>query len=215
MFFFNPGLFIEFTCFFIAFFTLFRDRQVFWKITIVYLLFTCIIELITFILLKVYHQRTFWLYNLYIPVEATFITYVFHTFLRRLTRINHLFWLGYGIIITVYIIELFKRNFGYTSTAVSVMSVIFVLYAFYFYALLLKNDEYVVLKYYPPFWMIAGILLFYFGGTAFNLIYDLVLVKMEVRNPLLSYINPTLSFLLYGFWSYSFICRARQRKLYR
>lgn len=209
-----PITFIELFCLFVAIFTLGKDNEVFWRVTVVYLFLMCGVEVTNFVNLIFLHKGTAWLYNLYIPIEFSYISYVFYTFIGKTPLSKALLWAGYLMIWASYTIEMIKKDFGYATVTISVMSVLFVLYSLYFYAFLLKNEGYLELKYYAPFWMVAGILLFYFGGTVFNLVYDLVLIKMKVRNPFITYIPIILNFLLYSFWSYSFICRARQRKLY-
>ncbi|WP_157740972.1 hypothetical protein [Mucilaginibacter xinganensis] len=84
------------------------------------------------------------------------------------------------------------------------MSVIFSLYSFYYFYLLLKDYKPVSLKTSASFWWVAGVFCYYFGSTAVNLLRD------KLQSPyfdFLPYMLLVSIWIIYGCWSYSFICR--------
>jgi hypothetical protein len=63
----------------------------------------------------------------------------------------------------------------------------------------------------PPFWIVTGLFFFNFGSIACNLFFDYLMVKIPKEYIPINYIIFTvLNFILYGCWSYAFICRYRQ-----
>ena len=110
----------------------------------------------------------------------------------------------YTSIYELFVDGAFKKH----NITTSVMSVLFVLYSLYYFYCLLKDESHINLKYYPPFWWTAGVLFFYFGSTACNVFYSkLSVITVTPKHYLTYYIYNGLNIILYGCWSYSFICR--------
>ncbi|NNU33558.1 hypothetical protein HK413_04305 [Mucilaginibacter sp. S1162] len=110
----------------------------------------------------------------------------------------------------IYIYDLFTFPagiFNYNADTFSVMSVLFIFYSLYYYYLLISAEEYADITTLADFWWVTGTLFFFFGSTACNLFYNM-LTKVSPGNTVyLTYIGDVLIIILYGCWSYSFICK--------
>ncbi|QIL39796.1 hypothetical protein G7074_11265 [Pedobacter sp. HDW13] len=192
---------------------LYRDKTRFWKITNLYLFLVVLTQIIARYSAKIYHTNIA-VFNVYIIIEISYITYAFYVFLSQYIKIkNWLIGIYIGTMITYAVfVYLYDLNV-YNTFTISLASVIFVIYGLMYFYLLLKDENYIDLRNHPAFWWVGGTLIFYFGSTLANFFDDLVqhvyLGKLNAR----IIIYTTLNFFLYAFWAYSFVCRARQRKL--
>lgn len=156
------------------------------------------------------------LYNFFLITEAGFTMAMYGYLLSKYTKNNKLIWTSAVILSVLYICETsihIHGIFDFNDITTTVMSVIFIGFGLYYYYLLIKNEEYLELKNYPPFWWVAGTLLFYYGSTAIELFFTIISTQ---NARLFAYRHITyicLNIIQYGFWSYSFICRYYQRKL--
>ncbi|WP_421945231.1 hypothetical protein [Pedobacter sp.] len=206
---------IESICGLFAIVFLIKDKNLFWRITIVYMLIVPSTEIFAKHIGRIYHNNLI-VYNIYALVELAYITYAFYIFLKDFVDIKKFLIPATAVILTVYIGFTLTHNplAEYNSVTVSVMSVAFVIYGLLYFYFLLKDENFIDLKFHPAFWWVGGTLIFYFGSTLANFFDEIIQTRIRGNlNPRLL-IYTTLNFFLYGFWSYSFICRARQRKSY-
>ena len=200
-------IFFELICFTIAFITLIKDANFIWRSMIVFLLITCITEITGRWLRIVYHNNQ-WLYNIFMVFEAGFTSLMFSSILSRYINSRPLILSGLALLLLLYAHDVFEHGFFiYNDLTATVMSVVFVIYSFYYYFLLINDEQYVDLKCSAPFWWVAGTLFFHFGSTAVNLFFtSLPHVKIAGHN-ITYFIFTALSIILYSCWSYSFICK--------
>jgi hypothetical protein len=198
---------IEIACFIIAFICLTKDKSVAWRSMVLFLLITSITE-IGGKILKSEHRHNQWIYNIYLVFEASFTNIMFGSLLGKYINSKPLILSGLAVFVLLYIHDIYNHGFFiFNDLTETVMSVIFVIYSFYYYYLLIKDEQYIDIKHSAPFWWVAGALFFYFGSTAGNLFYT-VLNDVKIAGHNVTYfIFMALSILLYGCWSYSFICR--------
>lgn len=209
------NILVEIICFFIALYFLQSDKKAFWKIFIPFLLLTFSTELYGRYLGIFLHQPNGWLYNIYLIIEIAFIHLILLKSIEPFFRKTKLFvGISFALICIVYIFEsVYLRTAGFYNTTYKLFSFNTVVLCLVFYYGFVRQDRYVELKLYPPFWLIAGVLFFYFGGTVINFIYNVLTIEITPNKTIRSYTNHVLILLLYSFWSYSFICRHRTRKL--
>ncbi|WP_259069985.1 hypothetical protein HDF24_24885 [Mucilaginibacter sp. X4EP1] len=206
---------VEIICFIVAFFCLIKDKSPAWKSMILFLLITCVTELIGIYIKKLYladtvHVRpNVWIYNVLIIFQAGFTSFMFSHLLNKYINSKPIILGGLAVLFILYVVEVYvhgvfeKHNITTTS-----MSVWFVLLSLFYFYQLHKDAGYIDLKFSPAFWWVSGILFFYFGRTACNLFYyKLSLVVVTPKHYLTYYIYNTLNILLYACWSYAFICR--------
>lgn len=207
---------IEYLCLLFAIFFLINDKVRFWRIALIYILIVCVTETTAGIISKVYRQHNAWLFNIFMLLEAAFVSYGLYYFLKDYIK-NILYWIlsVFCIILIVNAFCIYEHGiYVYNSLTVSVMSVFFVIFSLLYFYVLLKDESFIDLKFHPAFWWVGGVLIFYFGGTLANFFDDIILAKSFGVLYVRYIIYTTLNVFLYGFWTYSFICRTRQRKLH-
>jgi len=198
----------EIICLLTALICLWGDSNLVWRSMILFLLITCVTEIMGKMMKLNHINNNQWLYNIFLVFEAGFTSFMFYNLLKKHINSKPLVIGGLALIISVYVYEIILHGFfvfnDYTTT---VMSVIFVFYSFFYFFLLIENEQYINLVYDASFWWVAGALFFYFGSTASNLFYPFLKnLKLGGRN-ITYYIFSTLSVILYGCWIYSFICK--------
>lgn len=211
--FFTVNTVTELICLLISVICLYKDKNVYWRSFMLYLLMVCIVETVG-ISLRLEHKPNYALYTWFLVIECTMIScFFYHLYKKYHHKPSQLYsWLG--LFILVFLLELFTNhfsNFAYKTAAF--MSVVFVIASLYYYVLILKDEHFRKLETYPPFWIVNGVLFFYFGSTACNVFFD-YLLQEKARSLSLSTRYVTfniLNVLLYSCWSYAFICRYRQR----
>ena len=215
--FFQPIIIAEIISLIVALFLLLKDKIAFWKINIIYLIIALSAETGGGYLA---HQlkHNLWIYNTFLLFEITFISYGMYYCLKKHINPRPIVFTGLGFCYLTFIIFTLRNGIHYyndifNDQAVNVMSVIFVLYCLYYYYKLLNDEETLDLKYHPEFWWVNGVLFYYFGSTATNLTYDLFKIKVFDHIPLRLFIYYITNVILYSNWIYSYICRAKQRKL--
>ncbi len=207
---FNLNIIVEIICFGVSFLCLIKDQSRVWRSMILYLFITCTTEILgTYVSGQKQSISNHWVYNIFLICEIGFTLLMYARLLNDYINSKPIILVGLALLCIVYLFELSNHGFyTYNYYTYTVTSVLFVLYGLYYYYLLLKDDNYVKLKYYPEFWWVTGTLFFYFADTACNLFYNnLKSVMLWNGHHLTYYIFRVLNIILYSCWSYSFICR--------
>jgi uncharacterized membrane protein YfcA len=208
---------IELLCLLIAVISLRKNGHLLWRSIIIFLLITCVAEIMGIYVKRLYlsnmghfHPNA-WVYNILIFFQIGFFSLMFFELLKKYSNAKPIILSCLVALMAFHIYNIFERSiYVYDERTKTVMSILFVLYSFYFYYCLLKDDNHEELRKLPDFWLATGVLFFYFGTTAFNLFYDnlsQILSRSKDSLSYLKYITNTLNIILYGCWSYSFICR--------
>ncbi|WP_316795836.1 hypothetical protein [Pedobacter agri] len=209
----SPIVIAELICLIGAFIFLRNDKTVFWKLNIAYLLLALLTEAAgSYMSAK--RENNLWLYNAFVFFEIGFIFIGIYHSLKDYLNPKPILFVGLGIVYAIYFGFILKDSIMvFNSVAVTVMSVVFSLYCLYYYYLLLNDDKFIEIKDHPQFWWITGVLFYYFGGTVCNLLSDVFDVRFGKGFTLRYVITITLNLILYSVWTYSYTCRAKQRKL--
>lgn len=208
------NLVFEFICLCMSLFFLRKNRDTFSKITIGYLTLVLITEISGFVWMNIHHKNNSWIYNIYSVFEAGYICCGFYHLLVKNNR-NSLWIIAstYVIFIISYITETFHHGFyKYHIITTSIISVCFVLLSSVYFFRLIRNEKAFNLQYYSSFWWVAAIFVYYFGGTMYNL-FVFYAIQNNQGLTILVHTMLVLNFLLYGIWSYAYICSYRHRKL--
>ena len=204
----------EFICFVVALICLYRDKDPVWRCLILFLLATCLVEIGGIYVRKVLHKPNFMLYNIFLVVECLVESYFFYHLYKAYNNHIKLFGSWLIIFLLLFFTELLKNHFGgYVFITSTIVSVVLVLASVYYYYLMLQEDEFRELYMYAPFWWVSGTLCFYFASTAANIFFT-YLVKEQappMSHSIRYIVFNILNVVLYLNWSYSFICRYRQR----
>lgn len=204
----TPSTTSELVCLICAIICLAKDASPAWRSMILYLAITCLTEF-SGRYMGIHSYNNHWLYNIFLLFDTSFIMLMFIHLYRRFTKNRLVFILGLGLFVVSYIYELIYHGFNvYYNFTITVVSVMYIIYGLYFYYLIITDDQYINLFYFPGFWWVAGLLLFNFGSITCN-IFNTYLDSVKVfNNQQLSYlVFKVLNVILYSCWSYSFICR--------
>ncbi|SFW88661.1 hypothetical protein [Chitinophaga sancti] len=206
----------EMICLLVAAFCLAKDKTPIWRYFIVYLLLTCATELTGVYIREMTSLSNAPFYNVYLLIECGFISCFFYQLYLQYTNKRSLLIIWLCIFLVMYVLEGLKFHFAkFVNLTASTESVVFVLASLYFYYLILRDDKYIVLNTYAPFWWVNGTLIFYFGSTATNIFNDYLVHEIKSITMSIRYVTYSiLNVLLYACWSYAFICRFLQRKYY-
>ncbi len=210
------NLLIEATCLVIAWIFLRKVRNPFARASIAYVALVLVIELIAAWYGHHYRRSNAWCYNLLIIFETLYVCYGLFIFLHPLSsRARHFLIVSLGSFAIVYVYELYASGFYRLNTwSVAMLSFCVIVQCLLYYHLLLKKAENISLKNHAPFWWVSAVLFFYFGSTVYNLFLAMPWMDlMGSSRVILIYIISSLNLVLYGLWSYSFICSSHQQKL--
>lgn len=201
-------------CFVVSLLCLYKDKEPAWRLFILFLLVTVVVEVCGIYVRTELHLPNFMIYNVFLLVECLVQSYFFY-YLYKTYRNTQKQFTGWLIIFAFfYFTELVKSHFGaYVSASSTTMSVGLILASVYFYYLLLKEEKSRQLVTYAPFWWVNGTICFYFAGIACNLFFSYL---VQDRTPGIGHsaryiVFSILNIILYLSWSYAFICRYRQR----
>lgn len=202
------NIIIELICFLFAVRYLLKDNS-FWRLMLVYMGLVVITE-VTGKYLAGLHQSNQWLYNIFLLIEAGFVGSMFYHLLKRKVWIVSglfLFLLSYALEVHHYG---FMKFLSYTNI---VSSILFICLSFYYYFMLINEENYHDLVRHDAFWWVTGAIFYYFGGTVCNFLFDYLsrIDSQTLQYPVRYIIFCVLNFVLYSCWSYSFVCRYRQK----
>lgn len=207
----------ELVCLLISLFCLFKERNPIWRSFIIYMFLVCAAENLG-ILFRELTRMNYGIYTVFLLFECGMISVFFHHLYYNYQKRTALILFSWLTVFTAcYTIELASHHFKtFPFRTAAFMSVVFVIASCYFYLIMIRDEKFRKLSNYPSFWIVNGILFFYFGGTVVNVFYDyLSHEKLTQLSRSVRYITfNILNILLYGCWSYAFICRYRQRNLY-
>ena len=196
----------ELICLAFAILCLWRTHELVWKSLIFYLFIICLAEF-TGVYLKRHYQSNQWIYNVLLVFQIGFTSIMFKHLFDKYSIGKPAVFLGWLLLLSLYIIDLLTHGFfKFNMLTYNTMSVVFILYSLFYFYLLLNDEAYIDLKYSAKFWWVTGVLFFYFGSTAVNLFRGKTAIMLSGHS-LSYYIYIVLNMILYGCWSYSFICK--------
>lgn len=211
----SPHIIIEATCLILALIYLRHESNAYWKLAIWFLFITICVEVTGFyVLRKILHVNNAWIYNFYSLIKIGYVGLMFYYFFSDYIRKPKYLLMGLAVPLISFVIEtVFHGILVYHSITNTIMSVVFVSYGWYYFYQLLKSPQYVDLNTHASFWWISGISFFCFGSVVCDLAFSYINIFIDGVHTLRYYIFIVLNILLYGFWSYSFLCRHRIMKL--
>lgn len=208
----TPNTIAELACLLLSLVFLFREKEPIWRMQILYLLTTVIVEITGIYIRLNLNISNIHLYSAFITVETVFISFFFYNLYKPYgtKKKSLIIWLI--IFSIVFLSDLILNQFkSFVSSTATVISIVFVFFSLYYFYLKLNNNTYERLTFSAPFWWVTGTLFFYFGSTTCNLFFDyLIQSKSLIRYSIFSILN----IILYTFWSYAFLCRYLQRRSY-
>ncbi|RYY59504.1 MAG: hypothetical protein EOO05_13055 [Chitinophagaceae bacterium] len=214
MFKFTLVIWIELICLVICTASLWSSRQ-WWRLFIWFMLLTVLTEVTGF--LYYFHinpgHSNEWVYNTYLPLEMAFKALVLARIMGHYGIKRYWFAGAYILLFAFWLYEGYSNGFvRYNAMSNLSGSILIVICCCLFYYRLLRAREYVDLPRYPPFWIISGLFIFYFGSTGLNaFVVQLQRIYASTGIPIRFIIMVVLNFILYACWSYAFLCIKRNR----
>jgi hypothetical protein len=203
-------------CFLFSIFCLKEKGQGWWRHFKWFLLLTTLVEGSGYCLYFIYGIKNHALFNFFLPIEYIFLSWVMWKLSNPYYNCKPWILCGLGIVLSIYLYESIGASFtGYSTSSTIAASIFFTGISGLYYYYFMKQDSHVTLTSFAPFWIVAGIFLFYFCSSAINFFFE-YFASLNSSNPfqlkLTRYkISIILNFILYACWAYAFICRRRQK----
>lgn len=209
----SPNICIELIATIFAYFYLRQDKSKPWRLFFPYLLLVTLAEFFARYISTFRNESNHWLYNIMLIFETAMMFFIFDRLFKKYLNNRLMIIFGLVILLFAYSYDFYQHGFlVYNGTTRDLLSLLLLLYALIYFYLFLTAKNYVVIRYYPPFWLVSGILLFYSTSTIINLSF----MKLEIyvyQYPLRYVIFALLNLIFYTLWSYSFYCQYRQKKM--
>lgn len=205
------NIIFELICLCFAVFTLPKVKAP-WTLFILYLLFVVGIESYGLYAAE-NHISSKMVYNIYVLTNFYFVQAILYKICNLNSTGKIPAWIFSVLFILFYGGELmYNGPEQFTLTSMILSNILITIQSLYYFYSLMTQDDFVQLKSHAPFWLVAGLLIHAFGSTASFLFYEyLVAINKELKIPVRQVIIPFLNFILYGSWSYAFVCKYQQR----
>lgn len=212
-FFSNPSQIAEFIAFLFSLLLLFNKKNGYWRWFALFLGFTVFIEAISsyyrYVLVKSNHP----FFNILMVVELLFYAFLFYKFSSN--KKTHLVLLvAVSLMLIAFLAEDFVKSIAlYHSVFRELLSLFVVIFCCVFYLQLFKNDEVLNPLLNPPFWIITGMFVYYFGSAVMFAFREQG-VQIRANQAFYNLIIGCLNCIFYGSWVIAFIqCRKQQTQI--
>lgn len=173
-----------------------------------FLAFILLVELYGKFVASVLKEPNAWIYNISIPIEYCFYSYIFfHSVKNRVFKNTITVTVSLFILFVVFT---FTRNLDLTkfnSVFLLVGSGMMVFFSCLFFWDLFNNPSEVKLVNFPQFWIFSGLLLFNLGEFSYNLFADILFNHVDKEAIFFRLINNYLNLVLYLCISIGLLCR--------
>jgi hypothetical protein len=204
---------IEFICFLFAVTYLSSPKVGYWRNIVWFMLLTLTIEIVATIISSVLKTSNHWLYNLYLPVDFIFKIYMFYKIYPKISYSRFIYYSTLALYISFYLAESTARGFlTYNNISDTFASFLLVVACNGYYYLLLIEERWINILKHAPFWFVTGVFIYNFCSIATNLFSTQLMDLYISKNLSLRYILfVVFNLILYGTWSYSFVCRSQEK----
>lgn len=204
-------LLAEWTCFIASLILLKNQWSPIALLTKIYLFLVVFVETICRYVI-IYNNQ--WVYNFSMVAEFIFGMWVIPK-LGDFKKARPITLACFVLFFVCYIADLIRhRGFDiYFDNSYTIGSAIMICLCVYYYYTIFFKEEYTTLSADPVFWFISGYLIYYTATTGFDTFFE-ELEKIPVGSdiPLGTVIMDVTNLILYGFWTFSFICLRNKRK---
>ncbi len=163
-----------------------------------FLLFIVVVEILGRYIRKELHAPNVWLYNISVPLEYLFYSFLFSTFYKKnfSVALVKLFLVVFPVWVLVNII--FVQGFyNFNTHFLKVGSFCMLLFCLLVFVELLMGEELVNPFTEPIFWIACGLFLFNAGEFTYNIFSDIKMENWTTGEKLFLQINNNLIFVLY------------------
>ena len=154
------------------------------------------------------HLANSWLYNIFIPVEYLFYTYLFYRYFedkvfKKIAK-TIMVLIPVAAVINIVFIQGF---YSFNTNTLLAGNCIMICFCLLFFTDLFKREEEMVLLTSPMFWITTGVLLFNLGELSYNLFFDYILKnRHDPKAMVFTAINGKLVYVLYTMISIGLLC---------
>lgn len=147
---------------------------------------------------KVHHLPNAWLYNISVPIEYLFYTFLFYTFYQKKNnrRAAKIFLIVFPlwVLTNIFLVQGF---YFFNTNFLKIGSFFMLLFCFLAFMEILMSEEMINPFRQPVFWIACGLFLFNAGEFTYNTFFDIMILKWQIKESLFLQINNNLIFVLY------------------
>jgi hypothetical protein len=184
-------------------------RYVLWLVVITLVL----VEAVGYYYLTVFGRVATWIFHLYQPVEYALLALYFYGIIKQ-PVVKKAILVSMPIVLVANILNAtIGQGLGKLSTYTFLFSAfLFCVWAIMYFRQLLSTEIDIVIWENPNFWICIGVLFFY-GGVFFQMGLTNYLIQTDrpMAEFLYKLINHLLNVVMYGLFTYGFICQAKYR----
>jgi hypothetical protein len=209
--FFNVSVCAELVTLATALVTISNRRFGYYKAFTPYLIIILLTEFAGYYYKEVLHKPNYPFYNGLMLVQVLFFSFLFYQFLQSAR--SRVFILTCIILfLFFYLYETIRNDLSaYNKISRVSLSAIMVFLSCLFYFAIIRQEGVNNPLQYPPFWIVTGLFIYYFGSVTMFAFYDRVSqIKLAGTLSFYNVVMGCLSSILYGSWINSFICRRKQ-----
>jgi len=205
------NLLIEIICLLFALLLL-RKNAGFWRYFKVYMFLTVLIETTGWLMRFHWKISNQWLYNIFSPVQVLFLYWIFAKLYPGQAQRKRLMGICVLVFALVYLFECFYFPFTlFYHYSWIVFSFLIIITCGLYYFFLLRDEPYIHLATDPSFWFVTGVFVYFFCSSVCTLFFtELVRINIAQNISLRYLLFIVFNFILYGCWSYAFLCRYKQ-----
>jgi hypothetical protein len=211
---------IEMACLAMALCLLRQEEKSWWQAVKWFMIIIVMVELAGLIIGFGYYRNNYYLYYFFMPVSVAFTSWILYACCSEFAE--HRRWILYGMLLFFlpYIAEFYftLTKSGYRLMSQFYICIFFTITCCLYYYHMLRQQNHIRLAQHPGFWIVTGIFVFYFCKTGVVFFFDYFSfpkVTSEIEQYQLRYtrffVMAALNLILYGSWSYAFICRYREK----
>lgn len=203
---------IEIICSAIALLLLRNQSRNIWVLLKWFVVFTTMVEVFASLISAVFHKYNLWLYSLYLPFNFIILYWLLYKVTPYHKYNKPLLLIGIIVFLISYFTEIGIHGiFLYTINSDTVSTIFMFISCNWFFYLLLQKDEWIDIPRHAAFWFVTGLFLFSFCTVVTDLfdseLNDLFIAK---KLPLRTLLYIGFNLMLYGCWSYAFICKYQE-----
>jgi hypothetical protein len=184
-------------------------KYIFWLVCV-----TWLVEIVGLYYLKVLEKDGDWLYDIYVPIYYCIAACYFHSIITN-TSLRSAILTSIPILLLCHLIGYILRNQinSWSTISFLLLSLLLSILSCLYLAQILLSAEEDHLSRNPNFWITTGFLFFYAGAFFQSGLHKyLENLDKNTADKLFMNINHMLNIILYGLFTYGFVCQIKYRK---
>lgn len=157
--------------------------------------------------------KNYLFYKINLPVETVFHSWLLFSFTKQYKKLNRYYVSGLILFSALFFFEISQVPFDEYVIKSDLFESLFLLVGcFLYYYYFLKEEHYVEIIKFAPFWIVTGMFFYHFVGFSITIFFeDLAFLNIKKLGiPLRRYVFIILNLIFYGSWVYAFKIRRKQ-----